>query len=194
MSDKEKKQPSLPKAETSKSTRAIDERRRALKKMTIAGGAAAVVGASGKWAKPVVDSVILPAHAQTSVTQQLGDISAAWFLGDDAPGSYDTGITDTTTVTDGFLYDDGTDMLISATLTPAAAVAVTASFDFGTTTFGALDASLPTPTASADSGNVDFGTFEPTNDDFGDTPGDGTVTLTLSAPGYNDKVITLNVS
>lgn len=174
--------------------RATEKRRKVLKKMTIATGAVAAVGTSGKWAKPIVGSIVLPAHAQTSEPEFLGDISAAWFLGDDSPGGYDTGITDVTTVNDGFLYDDGSDMLISATLTPAAAVAVTASFDFGSTSYDALSSPLPTPTANADTGAADFGTFGPSNGDFGDEPGDGTIRLTVSAPGYNDKVITLNVT
>ncbi len=197
----DKKNDNKPSTEGSENTlRATEKRRQALKKMTIAGGTVAAVGASSKWAKPVVDSLIIPAHAQTSAMPTtpppppLGNITAAWFLGDDAPGGYDTGITDTTTITDSFLYDDGTDMRINATLSPAAEVAITATFDFGTTSYGALDSTLPTPMANADSGVADFGTFEPTNGDFGDAPGAGTITLTLSAPGYNNKVITLSVS
>jgi hypothetical protein len=42
------------------------ERRKALQKMAVAGAAATVLGFSGKWSKPVVDSVILPAHAQAT--------------------------------------------------------------------------------------------------------------------------------
>lgn len=39
-------------------------RRDALRKLVISGG---VIGAAGAWSKPVVDSVMLPAHAQTSL-------------------------------------------------------------------------------------------------------------------------------
>jgi hypothetical protein len=42
------------------------DRRKALQKMAVAGAAATVLGFSGKWSKPVVDSVILPAHAQAT--------------------------------------------------------------------------------------------------------------------------------
>lgn len=173
--------------------RGIEKRRKVLKKMSVATGVVSAVGASTQWTKPIVNAVLSPVHAQTSAP--LGDISAAaWFLGDDAPGGYDTGITDVTTVTDAFLYDDSSDMQIRATLNPPANVAVTATFDFGSTTFGALDSPLPTPMATADNGSVDFGTFGPTNSDFGDTPGNGTITLTLSASGYNSKTIILSVS
>ena len=41
--------------------------RRKILKQTLAGGAVISAGvASSKWSKPVVDSVVLPAHAQTS--------------------------------------------------------------------------------------------------------------------------------
>lgn len=41
-------------------------RRRLLKKLAAGGSAASLAALPGKWAKPVVASVILPAHAQTS--------------------------------------------------------------------------------------------------------------------------------
>ncbi len=45
--------------------------RRKLLKSLVAGGGAAVTANSlpDKWAKPVVDSVLLPAHAQTTTCQ-----------------------------------------------------------------------------------------------------------------------------
>ncbi|MFZ0486919.1 MAG: hypothetical protein WAL83_07965 [Arenicellales bacterium] len=40
------------------------KRRDTLRKLAVSGG---VIGAAGAWSKPVVDSVVLPAHAQTSL-------------------------------------------------------------------------------------------------------------------------------
>lgn len=51
-------------AEENNTTR--DPRRRLLKTIAAGGSAAGLAALPGKWAKPVVASVILPAHAQTS--------------------------------------------------------------------------------------------------------------------------------
>lgn len=45
----------------------INKRRDALRKLAVSGG---VIGAAGSWSKPVVDSVMLPAHATTSLPLQ----------------------------------------------------------------------------------------------------------------------------
>jgi len=41
-------------------------RRKALKKIAAGGAVAGLLALSGKWSKPVVDSIILPAHAQAT--------------------------------------------------------------------------------------------------------------------------------
>lgn len=41
-------------------------RRKALKKMAAGGAVAGLLAVSGRWSKPVVDSIILPAHAQAT--------------------------------------------------------------------------------------------------------------------------------
>ncbi|HHD63393.1 MAG TPA: twin-arginine translocation signal domain-containing protein [Desulfobulbaceae bacterium] len=41
-------------------------RRKALKKIAAGGAVAGILALSGKWSKPVVDSIILPAHAQAT--------------------------------------------------------------------------------------------------------------------------------
>ena len=41
-------------------------RRRALKKLAAGGAVVGILGLSGKWSKPVVDSIVLPAHAQAT--------------------------------------------------------------------------------------------------------------------------------
>jgi len=42
------------------------ERRDALKKLAVGGTVFSILGFTGKWTRPVVDSVILPAHAQAT--------------------------------------------------------------------------------------------------------------------------------
>lgn len=41
-------------------------RRDALKKIAVGGTVVGLLGVSGKWTKPVIDSVVLPAHAQAT--------------------------------------------------------------------------------------------------------------------------------
>lgn len=45
----------------------INKRRDALRKLAVSGG---VIGAARTWSKPIVDSVMLPAHATTSLPLQ----------------------------------------------------------------------------------------------------------------------------
>lgn len=167
-------------------------RREFVKKL--AAGSAVAAGASQvlpkEWVKPVVDSVVLPVHAQSS---QPGLIVPRWVLGDDAPGGL-TGITTGVTNVTDFLYDDGTDMAFSATLTPPAAVTVTINVVRTGTTYGGDTFGTTTAVANGTTGVATFGTFEPTNDDFGDTPGTGSIAATFSAPGYAPKTITLNIT
>ena len=60
------------------SDKSIKARRKLLKTLIAGGGAATTVGATGlvipkQWIKPVVDSVMLPAHAQTTGCLELVD-------------------------------------------------------------------------------------------------------------------------
>ncbi len=58
-------------SKTSKEDRTedIDSRRKVLRKILIGGGIAAGAGfLPDKWAKPVVDFIVVPAHAQLSPT------------------------------------------------------------------------------------------------------------------------------
>lgn len=159
----------------------------------LAAGTAVAAGASQvlpkKWVKPVVDSVVLPVHAQSS---QPGVITPRWVIGDDAPGGL-AGITTGVTSVSDFLYDDGTDMAFSAVLAPAAAVTVTINVVRTGTTYGSNAFGTLTAVADGTTGATTFGTFSPTNDDFGDAPGTGSIAATFSAPGYAPKTITLNV-
>jgi len=171
-------------------------RRDALKRLAVGGAVlgGAVATLPKKWMKPVVDSVIVPVHAQAT-----GVINAFWILGDDAPGGPDVGIGAgvTSAAADApngdYLYDDGTTMLVYGTVVPPAAVNLTVSGVISGTTYGDADFGSMDATASADTGAFSFGDYSPANGDFGDTPGDGTITITVSAPGYASSVITLNI-
>lgn len=195
MKDKNDKQDSIM-AKKSESdvneVRSDRNRRNALKKL-LAGSGAIVASQSipEKWAKPVVDSVMLPGHAQTS-----GTISANWVLGDDAPGGL-RGMTGTSqNNTSGFLYDDGTDSTITAALSPAApGVVVSLDISVSGTTFTGFDTAPASSVTTSNSGDATFlNGISPSNGDFGDTPGTGVITMTFSAPGYASSVITLNVA
>ncbi len=76
---------SMKKDSAGKSQPVDGSRRKALKTMAGAGAFAGLLAVSGKWSKPVVDSIILPAHAQAT--------DAA------APGANATTSTTTTTTT-----------------------------------------------------------------------------------------------
>jgi hypothetical protein len=189
MSDDKKADRKTPKSD---STDRQGRSRRDFVKKLAAGGAVAA-GASQmipkKWAKPVIDAVVIPVHAQSS----LGNLAPRWVLGDDAPGGL-AGITTGTTSASDFLYDDGTDMAFTAVLTPPAAVPVTINVNQTGTTYGGDDFGTLTATANGTTGLATFGTFYPPNDDFGDNPGTGSIVVTFSAPGYGSKVITLNLT
>ena len=167
-------------------------RRNALKKL-LAGSGAVVASQSipEKWAKPVVDSVMLPGHAQTS-----GAISANWVLGDDAPGGLSGMTAISQNNTSGFLYDDGTDSSITAALSPAVAgVPISLDISVSGTTFTGFVTAPASSVTTSNSGDATFlNGVSPSNSDFGDTPGTGVITMTFSAPGYASSVITLNVA
>ncbi len=188
---------SIPSGQETPKTRHAHSRREALKRLAVGGAVlgGAVTALPKKWMKPVVDSVIVPVHAQAT-----GIINAFWIIGDDAPGGPDVGIgAGTTSAADtapngDYLYDDGTNMRVYGTVVPPAAVTVSVSGIVSGTTYASDEFGSDDTTASGDSGAFSFGDYSPTNGDFGDTPGDGTITLTVSAPGYASSVITLNIN
>ncbi len=54
----------------------LSARRQAIKLMMATGGVVTAAATSDKWLKPVVNSVVLPAHAQTSVFSPIGNFSS----------------------------------------------------------------------------------------------------------------------
>ena len=55
------------KKDNAEKSQSVDgSRRKVLKTMAGAGAFAGLLAVSGKWSKPVVDSIILPAHAQAT--------------------------------------------------------------------------------------------------------------------------------
>lgn len=176
-------------------SRQSDKRRKILKNTAIATGAVAASKlVPSDWSKPVVDSVLLPAHAQTSEVVELGSIEGVWVIGDDAPGGT-AGINNGLTLgSAGDLYDDGTDFTFAAQLNPPAAVEVTADIVNNGASFPGIDGDLDPTIASADSGVVNFGNFAPIGDNWGEDSTPGTVVVTFKAEGYEDAVITLSLS
>ena len=74
--------------------------RRKILKQTLAGGAVISAGvASSKWSKPVVDSVVLPAHAQTSTPDGGSGGSTTASPGGGTTATPTTTIAATTTTT-----------------------------------------------------------------------------------------------
>ncbi len=62
MSDEDNKKP-----EESKNAKVQPEKRKTVRRLLTGGGIVTGAGAvGGRWTKPLVDSVLLPAHAQTS--------------------------------------------------------------------------------------------------------------------------------
>jgi len=170
-------------------------RRNTLKKL-LAGSGVIIASQSTpeKWTKPIVDSVMLPAHAQTS--QILGTISANWILGDDAPGGLAGMTGPTSNSAAGFLYDDGTSSDITASISPAVAgVVISLDVSVSGTTFTGFDTAPSSSVPTSASGDVSFmDSAGVANDDFGDSPGTGSIAMTFSAPGYASSVITLNIT
>ena len=179
----------MKKRKTNEIGRQSTKRRKVLKNAVVASGAViAAKTVPSNWSKPVVDAVLLPAHAQTSA----GTMEVNWVIGDDAPGGSAGIMNGTELVGSDFLYDDGTSMSFQALLTPPAAVDVSADIQISGTNFGAIDTPISTVTASADSGLVNLGSdYSSTNSDWGDSPGVGSVTVTFKATGYENAVITL---
>lgn len=52
-----------------------EERRKALRSILVGGGAITAAATSDKWAKPVIDSLVLPAHAQMSPDTMTDDMT-----------------------------------------------------------------------------------------------------------------------
>lgn len=63
-----------------------NDRRRLLKALTLGGGAVTITKLPATWSKPVLESVMLPAHAQTS-----GVCSVVVSLRLDLTGNYEGG-------------------------------------------------------------------------------------------------------
>jgi len=164
------------------------QRRKVLKRLAVAGGAI-VAGKSmpDQWLKPVVDSVLMPAHAQATG----GTIAANWVIGDDAPGST-TGIpVGVTNTSNDFLYDDGTTMFFYGQVSPPGATSLNVNVNVSGTNlpgFTGFPDSIAVNPATGDFTSTDF---DESGDLWGDAPGTGSVTMTLSAPGYVNSVITL---
>jgi hypothetical protein len=180
--------------------------RRDLLKTLVAGtgAAGALATLPESWTKPVIDSVLVPLHAQAS---PLFTVTGNVVLGDDAiggltglaPGSYTTaredGVDDAPVDEAG---DDSTSVVLIATVTPPQAVEVFVDFS---ATGGAIDeqALIPASVMSDPvTGIASFGSFTANDLLDGDTDGDAdgatitNITVTFSAAGAADSVISID--
>ena len=175
-------------------TRNKQSRRKMLKSMAVGGGAV-VAGKSlpDQWAKPMVDSVLLPTHAQTSpieltctlVASMQAESSADGGLGSFAvPGSY------TTAATDG----------ANLTVTPQVSVpaGITDGFNLTTVVTGG-DISLPPPadlnqnvTPDPTNGAIVFNTIVTSGHD--DTTTNYAMTLTPDNTGFCGAAQVIDIS
>lgn len=161
----------------------VSSPRRDLMKVLAASGSAIVAGQSlpENWSKPITDSVLLPAHAQTSTMTIIGRVVMS---GDDAgdipnPITYDPGSYISSQA------DDDLEFALQATVFPPAAVTVSASVVAG----GDLHSTAPLPVQTATSSAVDgIATFAPvTTDDLADNNDE--MTVLFSASGYGSSGI-----
>ena len=65
-------------------------RRKAISSIVVGGGAITLTQLPSKWKKPIVDSIILPAHAQTSIIAETVDETIVGIVNEafDTPGTF----------------------------------------------------------------------------------------------------------
>ena len=190
----------------------IDQRRartrRKLVKTLVAGGgvAASVPMLPRQWKKPIVDTVLLPAHAQSS---PLGTIRISTFVdgsGDGAvSGPYNAGTHEITAAILAAEDDDDTYVNgIQATLVPPPAVPQQVSFSlvsdithdntFNTTATAATGTGLAVFSDATDNNEPSDGIDFRRTVSVADGDGDGNplvvATLTFDSPGYASAAIT----
>lgn len=191
-------------SQLSKETNRHSRRRRKLLKALTTGSSAVVAGkvAPEEWTKPIVDSILLPAHAQvtpgpTTFIATVGAIdedgaalggpfnTGATFVSDgDGDAGVDMGVDDI----GGDTVDDMNFTGISAELDPPPAAAQDATLTFSSAT-GAdgIPAPIVAPISTA-TGMVNFpGVFD---FDADSDPPNESITLTFSTAGVADQVLT----
>lgn len=190
--------------QVSKNTNRHSRGRRELLKALTAGSSAVVVAkvAPEEWTKPVVDSVLLPAHAQatpmgvTTLVATVGSIDEDNPLGSftNLGGPFNTGVAFATDFgADGVPGDSIDDMIfsgVSAELDPPPAAAQNATLTFSSAT-GADGIPAPIVAAiSAVTGIANFpGVF---SFDADSDPPNESITLTFSTAGAPDQVLTFD--
>jgi len=173
----------------------VEGRRKLVKKLVTGGAIAAAVPVIPKqWAKPVTDSVLLPAHAQTSTTAlslsaeiELDNVDGAGNVITDNPGVFisTTGVTN-------FPNEniDTIELDAVATISPPQAanitMNVTSTFDF---TGGGTNQIVATNPAT---GIATFANITNAVDDDFSTP--ETISVTFDAPGLTQQSFTFNIT
>jgi hypothetical protein len=167
-------------------------RRRLLKALAAGGGAvAATQVVPARWVKPIVDTVVVPAHAQASGPSMLVQLSVR---DDGAPETFNaSGVADSALLAaDNDLLVDGQATLINPPV-PGQTVTLTLALAGGTD--GDIDSLNPLVVPSdAGTGVATFGDISVQQDDTaGDPPQDlfAGFTATFSSPGFPNQIITI---
>ena len=171
--------------------RPLSTRRTLLKSLAVGGGGViAVKTLPREWMKPIVDSVIVPVHAQSSVTYGLSAQVVVTHSGDNpaddaVQNTYGPGTHELVGASDSMDFE------ISGTIDPGIAQSVEVIID---ATGGDLDtgAEVPlSPVTSDPDGTFDFPTIG--TDDMPDNTNE-TLVILVSTLGADDSVITINFS
>ncbi|MDH3692095.1 MAG: hypothetical protein OEU36_21880 [Gammaproteobacteria bacterium] len=186
--------------QVSKDTNRHSRGRRALLKALTAGGSAAVAGkvAPEEWTKPVVDSILLPAHAQmtpgpTTFVATVGVIDEDNPLGGltNLGGPFNTGTAFVSDGAAGDLADTVDDMffsVVSAELDPPPVAAQDATLTFSSAT--GIDG-IPAPVVASISTVTGIANFPGSfSFDADSDPPNESITLTFSTAGVPDQVLT----
>ncbi|GMR05429.1 MAG: hypothetical protein BMS9Abin25_0004 [Gammaproteobacteria bacterium] len=174
----------------------VEGRRKLVKKLATGGAIAAAVPVIPKqWAKPVTDSVLLPAHAQTSTAPALSLSAVIEIDNVDGAGNVITtgpGVFISSPGVTNFPNEDIDTIELDAiaTISPAQAANVTmnvaAPFDF---TGGGINQVVATNPVT---GQAVFSNITNQNDHDFDLP--STVVVTFDAPGFTQQSFTFNIS
>ena len=169
-------------------TRSKQQRRKLLKSMA-AGSGAIVAGKTmpDEWAKPVVDSVVLPAHAQASLVCSVRGSMTPYYVSDSTIQLDPVSIPGSETINFGSTAEVGMIPNISVTpgITDPFSLTTALSGDFGTPTTGTDQVETPDPV----NGQIPFNSISVPSFD-----GSVTFTTTLSPSNPNcggDLVVTI---
>jgi hypothetical protein len=184
-----------------KSTESVDppkaSNRRKILKGTLAGVGA--IGASGKlpttWTKPVTDSVLLPAHAQTTQPEECGLRAQAFFVGD---STWNGDIfLDRTAFLPFECGTSGEDLLTNSCSQDISLFLVNIALDRPPGSAGTATVDVQTNIGDNEDASADFDANQTDLEVFVDSPGSlsdqGDYTITVNVPGFQTARLRLNI-